>query len=345
MWLRHGGWACGAEKRCATVSICGKRIVVDMMKRMTGALAGVALLAVLFLCGFDADRSDPAAAEPAEKATLSSFDAVVLGIIEGVTEYLPVSSTGHLLLAERLLGLSESEEAKAAADSYAIMIQAGAILAVLGLFWRRVAQIIRGLVGRDTAGWRIGVNLILAFLPAAVVGFAFHSAIKKVLFGPWPIVAAWVVGGVVLILWRWKPAEESGHTQMGDALAAMTPRQALLIGLMQCLSLWPGTSRSLVTILGGLLVGLPTAAAVEFSFLLGGVTLGAATVYEALKSGSEVIAAYDLGPALLGFVMSFVAAALSVKWLVAYLQKRDMAVFGYYRIAIAIVTSVYLIWG
>ncbi|HPS02430.1 MAG TPA: undecaprenyl-diphosphate phosphatase, partial [Candidatus Sumerlaeota bacterium] len=235
--------------------------------------------------------------------------------------------------------------AKNASDSYAIMIQAGAILAVLGLFWKRIVQIVRGVLQRDEAGWRIGINVVLAFLPAAVVGFALHSTIKKALFGPWPIVAAWVVGGVVLVLWRWKPGEESDSSATGDALAAMTPRQALLIGLMQCIALWPGTSRSLVTILGGLLVGLPTAAAVEFSFLLGGITLGSATVYEGLKNGREMLATFDLGPTLLGFGVSFVAAALSVKWLVAYLQKRDMAVFGYYRIALALATTVYLVWG
>jgi undecaprenyl-diphosphatase len=226
------------------------------------------------------------------------------------------------------------------------MIQAGAILAVLGLYRRRVAQIVRGVLRRDAAGWRIGLNLALAFLPAALVGFVCLDYIKAFLFGPWPIVAAWVVGGVVLILWRWKPGTP-GHGADGselDALAAMTPRQALLIGGLQCVALWPGMSRSLATILGGLIVGLPMAAAVEFSFLLGGLTLGVATVYEVLKNGREVIGAYDLGPALLGFATSFVAAALSVKWLVAYLQKRDMSVFGYYRVAIAIVTTVYLLW-
>lgn len=319
---------------------------MPMMKRRVVRWGGLALFSILFLCGSGAAaQTDSTTASQSAKVTLTSFDAVVLGVIEGVTEYLPVSSTGHLLLAERFLGLSESEAAKNASDSYAIMIQAGAILAVLGLFWKRIAQIVRGVLQRDAAGLRIGINVILAFLPAAVVGFALHSTIKKVLFGPWPIVAAWVVGGVVLILWRWKPGEDSKDASGVDALALMTPRQALIIGVMQCFAMWPGTSRSLVTILGGLLAGLPTAAAVEFSFLLGGITLGSATVYEGLKNGREMLAIFDLGPTLLGFGVSFVSAALAVKWLVAYLQKRDMAVFGYYRIALALATTVYLIWG
>jgi undecaprenyl-diphosphatase len=319
---------------------------MPMMKCRVARWVGLTLFSIFCLCGAGAAaQTEPTTASQSAKVTLTAFDAVVLGVIEGVTEYLPVSSTGHLLLAERFLGLSDSEAAKNASDSYAIMIQAGAILAVLGLFWKRIAQIVRGVLQRDAAGLRIGINVILAFLPAAVVGFALHSTIKKVLFGPWPIVAAWVVGGVVLILWRWKPGEDSKDASGVDALALMTPRQALIIGLMQCFAMWPGTSRSLVTILGGLLAGLPTAAAVEFSFLLGGVTLGSATVYEGLKNGREMLATFDLGPTLLGFGVSFVSAALAVKWLVAYLQKRDMAVFGYYRIALALATTVYLIWG
>ncbi len=264
---------------------------------------------------------------------MSWLQALVLGIVEGVTEYLPVSSTGHLLLAERALGMERSD----AADAYAICIQAGAILAVLGLYRARVAQMVRGLLGVDPAGRRLFVQLVVAFLPAAVLGFLFDDAIDAYLFGLWPVVFAWAVGGVAILLLR--------GPRGGRAIEELDMRTAFLIGCAQCLALWPGTSRSLATILGGVLLGASLPAAVEFSFLLGLLTLGAATSYSALKHGDVMLAEYGAVPLLVGFVTSGVSAAVSVKWLVGWLQSRGLEIFAVWRLALAAVVAALLASG
>jgi len=264
---------------------------------------------------------------------MTLLDAFILGIVEGITEYLPVSSTGHLLLAERALGIERSD----AADAYAICIQAGAILAVLGLYRGRVRQIAAGAIGRDMDGRRLLVNLAVAFVPAATLGFLFNDQIDAYLFGLWPVVTAWAVGGVAILALRGR-AGRLGIEQIDL-------RVALIIGLAQCLALWPGTSRSLATILGAVLAGVALPAAVEFSFLLGLLTLGAATSYSALKHGEEMLAAFGPGPIVVGFLASFVSAVLAVKWLVGWLQSRGMEVFAVWRIGLALVVAGLLLAG
>ena len=263
------------------------------------------------------------------------LQALILGLVEGITEYLPVSSTGHLLIAQRLLGIPES----AAANGYAIAIQAGAILAVLGIYRQRVGHMLLGLAGKDPAGLRLAMCIIVAFLPAAVLAVLFDDQIEQYLFGVKPVIAAWVVGGVaILALSRWINVRRQGLE-----LTALSWRGALVIGLFQCLAMWPGTSRSLVTILGGLVVGLSLSAAVEFAFLLGVLTLGAATVYTALKQGNGMIAAYGWPVLLAGFFMAWISAAIAVKWMVAYLNRHGLAVFAWWRFAAAGIAAVLLL--
>lgn len=278
---------------------------------------------------------------------MAPWQAFVLGLIEGITEYLPVSSTGHLLVAQHLMGIGGGSAAdKAAADTFAICIQGGAILAVLGLYGKRVAQMLAGILGRDPEGLRLAIGLVVGFLPAAVIGTALNDWIEARLFGTWPVVAAWIVGGV-LILATAKRARGGAPAGHGRELVEMTWKAALIIGLLQCVAMWPGTSRSLMTILGGLLVGLSVRAAVEYSFLLGVLTLGAATVKKALWKVEGIDAGYDVWfgglklmgdtygtlALVVGVVSATVSAALAVKWLVAYLQRHGLAVFGWYRIA------------
>lgn len=258
---------------------------------------------------------------------MTLLQALVLGIVEGVTEFLPVSSTGHLLLAERALGIERSE----AADAYVICIQAGAIVAVLGLYRERVLQLLRGVAGRDAAGRRLVVQLVVAFLPAAVIGLLFEKKIDELLFGLWPVVIAWAVGGGAILVLRSRGGSRT--------LADIDLRTALLIGLAQCLALWPGTSRSLATILGALALGLSMPAAVEFSFLLGLETLGAATAYKALKHGPEMLDAFGPAPLALGFVAATISAAISVKWLVGWLQSHGMEVFAVWRLVLAAIVA------
>ncbi|MFV0338580.1 MAG: undecaprenyl-diphosphate phosphatase [Chthoniobacterales bacterium] len=275
---------------------------------------------------------------------MSWWEALVLGIVEGLTEYLPVSSTAHILLTQRLFGIGSSN----AADAYAISIQGGAILAVLGLYHRRVFQMLQGVLNfgknehRD--GFQLSLNILAAFLPAAIIGLAFNDAIKEYLFGKkwglWPIVIAWFIGGVAILAVGWMRRNRKTNTAVaGFALENLTLRLALVIGFAQCIAMWPGVSRSLVTIVGGLLVGLSLPAAVEFSFLLGVLTLSAATVYDAYKHGSEMLSAFGPLPLIIGFLAAWLSALLAVKWMVTYLQRHGLAIFGYYRIGIAVLAA------
>ena len=265
---------------------------------------------------------------------LSVLAAVVLGLVEGLTEYLPVSSTGHLLVTNEILGLGGTEDADTALEAYAICIQAGAILAVLVLYQGRIRQMVDGLVGRSAEGRTVLVAVVAAFVPTAIIGLALRNVVRDRLFGVGPIAAAWLVGGLaILVLVRSGILERAGRE-----LGSITARQAVLIGVGQAVALWPGTSRSLVTIVAGILVGLSLQAAVEFSFLLGLVTLGAATVLTALSDGHLLIATFGYATPLIGLVVAFVAAVASVKWMVAWLQSRGLEVFGHYRIAIGLAT-------
>lgn len=262
------------------------------------------------------------------------WQAAILGVVEGLTEYLPVSSTGHLILAERLLGMRQG----ASESAFAICIQAGAILAVLGLYRRRAQDCVLGVLGRSPSGFALATKLVLAFVPAAVIGFLADDWIEARLFGLWPVAAAWLVGGAVILFWPVR------STRAGRGLEQLGYAAAVMIGFAQCFALWPGTSRSLATILGGLAAGLSLAAAVEFSFLLGVITLSAATAYKALKSGPTMIEELGWPAILMGAVTAWVSAVLAVRWMVAWLQRRGMSVFGWWRIALGLIVLA-LLWS
>jgi undecaprenyl-diphosphatase len=274
------------------------------------------------------------------------WQSIILGIVEGLTEYLPVSSTGHLLLAQRALGIPSSE----AADAFVICIQIGAILAVLGLYYRRVLQILQGFLGRNPAGFRLGVNILAAFFPAVVLGLLLEKPIKMYLFagekwGLWPTVLAWFVGGVAILAVGWYRRHAKVDRNADYDMMDLTWKLAVVIGVAQCIAMWPGTSRSLVTIVAGLLVGMNLRSAVEFSFLLGVVTLSAATAYDGLKYGDVMLEEFGMGTLLLGLFFSWLAAVLAVKWMVSYLNKHGLAIFGWYRIALALVVASLILAG
>ncbi len=276
---------------------------------------------------------------------MDNFQALILGLVEGLTEYLPVSSTGHLLLAQRLMGIDSST----ASDAFAICIQAGAILAVLGIYRQRVAQMVMGAVGRNEAGQRLLINLLSAFVPAAVLGLLLEKPIKKYLFGGdewglWPVVAAWFAGGMAILVVSLVRRRRGTSPTTGFDLEQLTIRMALIVGFAQCIAMWPGVSRSLITIVGGVLVGLSLPAAVELSFLLGVITLTAATAYDALKHGPEMLATYGATPLLIGFGAAWLSAVLAVKWMVGYLKSHGMEIFGWYRVALAFVVAAWLLW-
>lgn len=268
----------------------------------------------------------------ASAAGLGIVDAVILGLVEGATEFLPVSSTGHLLVAQRILGLGGNASQDRALDAYAICIQGGAILAVVALYRRRIRDLANGVLGRSTEGRRLLVALVVAFVPAALLGLLLADIIKSALFGIGPVAAAWLVGGIVILV-----AQRRGGTAGGPIeLGLIRPGHALVIGAAQALALWPGVSRSLVTIMAALLVGCTIRAAVEFSFLLGLVTLSAASVYEIVRSGGEIVRTFGVTTPAVGLVVATVAAVLSIRWLVRWVEVRGLATFGYYRVAIGI---------
>lgn len=286
------------------------------------------------------------------------LQAFILGVIEGITEYLPVSSTGHLIVAQRLMGIGTgSLEAKAAADAFAVVIQGGAILAVLGLYSKRVLQMIQGVLGKNPEGLKLAINIIVGFIPAAVIGLILSHKIKEYLFGMWPVVIAWIIGGIGILAvtaWRKKNPPRSG----GVEITELTLKMALFIGLLQCVAMWPGTSRSLMTICGGLLVGLSIRAAVEYSFLLGVVTLTAATAKDAIDKVDNIekynhlfggtklmIHEYGMLPMAIGIIAAAVSAAFALKWLVSYLQSHGLSVFGWYRIAIGLIVGSLIVAG
>lgn len=256
--------------------------------------------------------------------------AIILGIVEGVTEFLPISSTGHLIVAGSLLGFIGER-----ADSFEVIIQLGAILSVVLLYWRRFVRLIpirsrmllsaRSTLDGWSGLWRIG----LATAPALIVGYAARHVIKERLFNPETVTLALAVGGVAILL-----AERYVARRAGNALDTLTVGQALGVGLFQVLSLWPGTSRAAATIVGGMLLGLDRKSAAEFSFLIAVPVMFAATGYEMLKLRDQMAGA-DAFQLAVGFVVSFLVALIAVKGLVRFLQRGRLTPFAWYRIVAA----------
>lgn len=247
---------------------------------------------------------------------------LVMGVVEGLTEFLPISSTGHLILAGELLRFSDAK-----ARVFEIVIQTGAMLAIVWEYRAKFGRAVAGLAS-DAAARRFALNLIVAFIPAALLGLAFHSAIKAHLFDAVPVALAFIVGGVI-ILW----VERRGHPPARvESVDAMTWRDALKVGIAQAFALIPGTSRSGATIIGGMLFGLSRRAATEFSFFLAVPTLVAAGVYD-LWRNRAILSAGDVGIFTVGSVAAFVSAFVCVRWLLRYIATHDFKPFAWYRIA------------
>jgi len=251
--------------------------------------------------------------------------ALILGIVEGLTEFLPISSTGHLILAGDLLNFNDDR-----GKLFEIVIQSGAILAVVWEYRERLLKVARG-VRTEPAAQKFVLNLFVAFLPLAILGLAFGKAIKANLFNPIAVATTFIVGALV-ILW----AERREHRIRIENVEDMTLSDALKLGIAQAFALIPGTSRSGATIIGGLLFGLSRKAATEFSFFLAIPTLGVATVYQLYKERA-LLSADDIGMWAVGFVSAFVSAFLCVRWLLRYISSHDFTIFAWYRIVFGIV--------
>jgi len=249
------------------------------------------------------------------------LDALILGVVEGLTEFLPVSSTGHLILAGQLLGFND-EKGKV----FEIAIQFAAILAVVWEYRKRLWHTLIS-IKSEKLSQRLAINMIVAFLPAAILGFLFLKQIKAYLFNPFVVASAFIIGGF-LILW----AERREHRVHAETIDDMTWRDALKVGFAQALAMIPGTSRSGATIIGGLFFGLSRRAATEFSFFLAIPTMFAATFYDVYKHRA-LFSASDLDLFAVGGVVSFISAFLAVRGLLRFISRHDFAVFAYYRIA------------
>jgi len=252
--------------------------------------------------------------------------AAVMGIVEGLTEFLPVSSTGHLILTGSLLGFSDAKS-----KVFDIAIQTGAIVAVIIVYWQRVRETIAGL-GSDARARRFSINVAIGFLPAVVLGLLFGKAIKEHLFTPVVVASTFIIGGFI-ILWAERRVQVATRVESVDD---MTPFDALKVGLVQCLAMVPGTSRSGATIIGGMLLGLSRKAATDFSFFLAIPTLIGAGLYSLYKERA-LLSAADIPLFAVGLLFSFAAAWLCVRWLLRYISSHTFVPFAWYRIAFGIV--------
>ena len=255
--------------------------------------------------------------------------AMILGLVEGATEFLPISSTGHLILAGDLLNFMDHEKR----GVFDIAIQLGAILAVVWEYRTRFVSTFAG-IGRDAVANRLIINLAIAFLPLAILGLAFGNTIKTYLFKPVPVAMAFIIGAFI-ILW----AEKRKHTITIETVDDIRPLDALKLGLAQAVALIPGMSRSGSTIIGGLFFGLSRKAAAEFSFFLAVPTLGIASIYSMYKDRA-LLSMDDIGTWMMGFVFAFISAMIAVRALIRYVSNHDFTIFAWYRIAFGVIVLV-----
>lgn len=260
----------------------------------------------------------------------STLVAAALGLLEGLTEFIPVSSTGHLLLAGHFLGF------ESAGKTFEVVIQLGAVLAILTVYSAKILHVLRT-VRSDPASLRLLVSVLIAFLPAVVIGVLAHDFIKAVLFEtPMLIAVMLVLGGIVLLL-----IDRLAPKPVYHSAEALPFRVALVIGLFQVLAMIPGTSRSGATIVGALLMKVEKRAAAEFSFFLSMPTMGAAVAYDLFKN-RDVLDWSALGQIAVGFIVAFVSAVIVVRWLLGYVSRRGYAVFGWWRIIVGSLAAVAL---
>jgi len=302
------------------------------------------LLFLLLICPFalfGAEQSNPDKTAEEVRNQFTTQRAIVTGLVEGVTEYLPVSSTGHMIISDAVMRVDKSSTQVEAsvvdrkgrrlslekiADDYIVIIQLGAILAVLFIFYQRMSSVVVGIFKGDRNSILLALAILIAFLPAAIIGLLIKDYIP---FDVTIVALALIIGGFVIIIAEEKlpkiPSDDTGELNV-------TPQQAVWIGLCQCVALIPGTSRSLATILGGRWAGLSSAVATEFSFLVGFVILSAASVYKMYSLGPALFKVYPIGNASLGLLVAAVAAFISVKWMIGFVMRRGLKPFAWYRI-------------
>jgi undecaprenyl-diphosphatase len=309
----------------------------------------------------------PETVKSASASELRSRDSIILGLVEGVTEFLPISSTGHLIITSELLGLEDDTPLadssgqplwykkpsvknpdgepltrKLAIDTYTVVIQAGAIVAVVLIFWSQLFGILRGLMGKNSAGLRLLRNIIVACIPAVTLGLTVGKLIDTYLFSIEAVVVALISGAVLMFAAeRWRKQQPATNSNFEPADLSL--RQSFGIGLMQCFALWPGMSRSMVTMVGGYFCGLSPARSAEFSFLVGLPILTGAACLKFYKAGPAMIEVLGASSVIIGSLVAACTAALAVKFLVRYLARHGLGVFAVYRIVLAAILGAWFL--
>ena len=260
---------------------------------------------------------------------LNLLKAVLMGIVEGLTEFLPVSSTGHLIIAGKLLQLPETTAA-----TFEIFIQFGAVLAVIVFFYKDLLRLLQRAIS-DPSARKLLINIAIAFFPAAIVGLIFRTTIKTYLFGPITVALAMIVGGLIMLL-----VEMRTRVATTQAIEDINVKQALGIGITQIASLWSGMSRSASTLVGGLLMGLNRAAALRFSFYLAIPVLGIASLYDLYKERASLTGG-DIPTFIVGLVVSFIVSLLVIRFFLNYVSRRSLIPFAWYRIVAGVVVLLF----
>lgn len=263
--------------------------------------------------------------------------AVIIGIVEGITEFLPISSTGHMIIVEHLINFQAPYYPKEYVDMFTVVIQLGAIIAVIVLYWNKIISSFRNLKPGKW-GFRLWLNMIIAFIPSAIVGLLSNDFREKYLMGPSTVAAALIVGGFMMIIIENKYRRKAKIRSIDE----VNIKQSVFIGCFQCLSLWPGMSRSASTIMGAWISGLNGVAAAEFSFFLAIPTMIAASGYELVKTSFASITTPQIIALAVGFIVSFIVALIVVEKFIEFLKKKPMRVFAIYRIFIGVVLSLFI---
>ena len=272
--------------------------------------------------------------------------AIIVAIVEGLTEFIPVSSTGHLILTSSIIGFSET---KKFVDMFNVVIQLGAILAVVVIYWEKIKNSVieffkyiftKGQEGK--VGFRFGINIIVGSIPAMFFGLLFDDYIEEKLFSPWAVVVGFLVGGILLIVIENKYRRKKHAVKDIDRI---NPTQSFIVGLFQCLAMWPGMSRSASTIMGGWITGFSTTIAAEFSFFLAIPAMVGSSTLKLVKFDYSLMNMTNVIALIIGFIVAFIVALVVMRKFIAYLQKRPMRVFAVYRIGAAIVFTILLAFG
>ena len=275
-------------------------------------------------------------ADSATSNAISQEDAGWLGVTQGLTEYLPISSTAHLILVDDFMSQKNEidENVQSAKNSYFAIIQVGSVLAVILLYWRRMTSILHGFLDKDDNGRRLGINLMISFLPSVIVGLMLDGWLQKKLYNKTAIAISLIVGALIMCIVEWKFSNNHNISKAHKTIDKLTICDAIKIGIWQCLALIPGMSRSMTTIAGGYTCNLKREQSAEYSFLLGAITLAAACVYKLAKDFDTIFCCFSTSTFLVGISIAFIASIIAIRLMIPFISRHGLLPFAIYRIVL-----------